>query len=184
MTFSQMHKNDYCSRFDSCVVEMLRDLKLQPLQQRRLESRLVMMYKIVRGMVPAINADEVFIPIRNKRQIKSKSHQDCYSLNIISKYALNYLECYKVPASNTDQHKNSYFVKTTSDWNCLSDTHIRAETVNSFKTAVHTYVTSQYVAHTSTVNVPEVIPPFNIYRYRYRPACGCEMRQLSGRQTK
>ena len=80
-------KNDYCSRFDGCVHEMLQDLKLQPLQQRRLESRLVMMYKIVRGMVPAINADEVFIPIRNKRQIKTKSHQDCYSTNIISKYA-------------------------------------------------------------------------------------------------
>ena len=136
-------KNDFCSRFDGCVREMLQDLKLQPLQQRRLESRLVMMYKIVRGMVPAINADEVFIPIRNKRQIKPKSHQDCYSTNIISKYALNNSECYKVPASNTDQYKNSYFVKTTSDWNCLSDTHIRAETVNSFKTAVHTYVTSQ-----------------------------------------
>ena len=39
---------------------MLQDLKLQPLQLQRLESRLVMMYKIVRGMVPAINADEVF----------------------------------------------------------------------------------------------------------------------------
>ena len=77
-------KNDYCSRFDGCVREMLQDLKLQPLQQRRLESRLVMMYKIVRGMVPAINADEVFIPIRNKRQIKPKSHQDCCSTNIIS----------------------------------------------------------------------------------------------------
>ena len=62
---------------------------------------------------------------------------------LISKYALNNSECYKVPASNTDQHKNSYFVKTTSDWNFLLDTHIRAETVNSFKTAVHTYVTRQ-----------------------------------------
>ena len=90
---------------------MLRDLKLQPLQQRRLESKLVMMYKIVSGMVPAISADEVFIPFTDKRQIKPKSHQDCYSSNIVSKYALNILECYKVPASNTDQHKNSYFVK-------------------------------------------------------------------------
>ena len=98
-----------------------------------------MMYQIVRGMVSAINADVVFIRTsRNKRQIKPKSHQDCYSSNIISKYALNNSEWYKVPASNTDQHKNSYFVKTTSDWNCLSDTHIRAETVNGFKTAVDT----------------------------------------------
>ena len=102
-----------------------------------------MIYKIVRGMVPEINADEVFIPIRNKREIKPKSHQDCYSSNIISKSDLNNSECYKVPVSNTDQHKNSYFVKTTSDWNCISDTHIRAETINSFRTAVHTNVTSQ-----------------------------------------
>ena len=68
------------------------------------------MYKIVRGMVPAINAYEVFIPIRNKRQIKPKAHQDYYSSNIISKYTLNNSECYEVPASNTDQHKNYYFV--------------------------------------------------------------------------
>ena len=91
-------------------------------------------------MVPAINADEVFIPIWNKRQIKPKAHQDYYSSSInISKYTLNNSECYKVPASNRQINiKNSYFVKTTSDWNCLSDTHIRTETVNSFKTAVHT----------------------------------------------
>ena len=125
-------KNDYCSRFDGFVREMLPGLKLQPLQQRRLESRLVILYTILRDMVPAINADEVFFPLRNKRQIKPKSHQDCYSSNIISKYALNNSECYKVPASNTNQHKKSYFVKTTSDWNCLSDTQIRAGTVNSF----------------------------------------------------
>ena len=141
-----------------------------------------MMYKIVRGMVPAINADEVFIPIRNIRQIKSKSHQDCYSSNIISKYALIIRSAIKYQRQTQINIKNSYFVKTTSDWNCLSDTHIRAETVNSFKTAVHTYVTSQYVAHTSVVNVPEVALPFNIYRYR--PAGRCEMWQLSGPPTK
>ena len=103
-----------------------------------------MLYKIVRGMVPAINADEVFIPIRNKRQIRAKKkHQDYYTSNFVNKYTQNNSECYKVPESNTDQFRNSFFVKTTSDWNCLSDDHIRAETVNSFKTAVHSYVTSQ-----------------------------------------
>ena len=40
---------------------MLEDLKLPILQQRRLETRLVMLYKVV---VPAINADEFLIPIR------------------------------------------------------------------------------------------------------------------------
>ena len=133
---------------------MLLVQKLQSLQQRRLEPKLVIMYKIVRVMVPAINSDEVFIPIRNKRQKKAKTHQDYFPSNIISKYTLNNSECYKVPASNTDQHKNSYFVKTTSNWNCLSGIHIHAETVNSFKTAVHTYAASQKVAPTPAVNVP------------------------------
>ena len=102
-----------------------------------------MLNKIVRGMVPAINVDEVLIPIRNKRQIKAKTHQDCYTSNFVDRYTLNNSECFKVPPSNTEQFKNSYFVKSVSDWNCLPDIHIRAETVNSFKTAVHTYVTCQ-----------------------------------------
>ena len=33
-----------------------------------------MYYKVVRGMVPAINADELLIPIRNKRNIKPRVH--------------------------------------------------------------------------------------------------------------
>ena len=69
-------KNDYCSRFDGCVREMLRDLKLQPLQQRPLESRLVMMYKIVRGMVPAIKADEVFINSEYDQEIPQSQTAD------------------------------------------------------------------------------------------------------------
>ena len=36
-------KNDYKSRFEGCVTSMLEDLKL-PKQQRRLETRLVMLY--------------------------------------------------------------------------------------------------------------------------------------------
>ena len=40
---------------------MLEDLKLPTLQQQRLEPRLVMLYKVVRDTVPAINADEFLI---------------------------------------------------------------------------------------------------------------------------
>ena len=65
-------KDDYKSRFEGCVTSKLEDLKLQILQQRRLETRLVMLYKVERGMVPAINADKFLIPNRNKRHIKSK----------------------------------------------------------------------------------------------------------------
>ena len=78
-----------------------------------------------------------------KDKSEQKKHKDYYTSNFVNKYTQNNSECYKVPESNTDQFRNSFFVKTTSDWNCLSDDHIRAETVNSFKTAVHSYVTSQ-----------------------------------------
>ena len=97
------------------------------------------LYKIVRGMVPAINAVEVFVPIRSKRQSRAKKkkkkkkkqkHQDCYTSNFVNRYIQNNSECYKVPESKTDQFR--IFLKTTSDWNCFSDDHIRAETVNSF----------------------------------------------------
>ena len=98
-TFIRKH---YYTWSAGCVKEMLEDLKLPPLQQRRLESRLVMLFKIVRGMVQAINADKVFTLIRNKRFIKSRNYQDCQTSSIVAKYTLNNSECYKNPPSYTD----------------------------------------------------------------------------------
>ena len=69
---------------------MLEDLKLPILQQRRLETRLVMLYKVVRGMVPAINADEFLIPIRNKRHIKPRVQSDFHTTNIVEKFSTNH----------------------------------------------------------------------------------------------
>ena len=130
-------KNDYKSRFEGCVMSMLEDLKLPILQQRRLETRLVMLYKVVRGMVPAINADEFLIPIRNKRHIKPRVQSDFHTTNIVKKFSTNHSECFKIPDSHTEQYKNSFFVRTVSEWNQLEESHIRAETVNSFREAVH-----------------------------------------------
>ena len=130
-------KNDYKSRFEGCVTSMLEDLKLPTLQQRRLESRLVMLYKVVRGMVPAINADEFLIPLRNKRNIKPRLCSDFQTTNFVQRYSVNHTECFKIPESKSDQFKNSFFVRTVSDWNQLEECQIRAETVNSFRQAVH-----------------------------------------------
>ena len=116
---------------------MLEDLKLPILQQRRLETRLVMLYKVVRGMVPAINADEFLIPIRNKRNIKPRVQSDFQTTNIVEKFSTNHLECFKISDSHTEQYRNSFFVRTVSKWNQLEESHIRAETVNRFREAVH-----------------------------------------------
>ena len=88
-------KNDYKSRFEGCVTSMLEDLKLPILQRRRLETKLVMLYKVVRGMVPAINADEFLIPIRNKRHIKPRVQSDFHTTNIVEKFSTNHSECFQ-----------------------------------------------------------------------------------------
>ena len=116
---------------------MLEELKLPILQQRRLETRLVMLYKVVRGLVPAINADEFLIPIRNKRNIKPRVQSDFHTTNIVEKFSTNHSECFKIPNAHTEQYRNSFFVRTVSEWNQLEESHIRAEIVNSFREAVH-----------------------------------------------
>ena len=83
-------KNYYKSRFEGCVTSMLEDLKLPTLQQRRLESRLVMLYKVVRGTVPASNADEFLIPLRNKRNVKPRVQTDFQTTNFVQRYSVNH----------------------------------------------------------------------------------------------
>ena len=42
---------DYKSRAEGCMTRMLRELELQPLQERRRNNRLQFMYKVVEGLV-------------------------------------------------------------------------------------------------------------------------------------
>ena len=48
-------KRDYKNREEGCVTQMLNDLDLPSLQQRREFNKLVFLFKIAGGMVPAIN---------------------------------------------------------------------------------------------------------------------------------
>ncbi|KAH3884071.1 hypothetical protein DPMN_008043 [Dreissena polymorpha] len=50
--------NNYKSKEEGCVTNMLPTFKLNSLQDRRVYNRLVMLYKITRGMVPAVDPDE------------------------------------------------------------------------------------------------------------------------------
>ena len=88
-------------------------------------------------ILPAINADEFLIPIRNKRNIKPRVQSDFQTTNIVEKFSTNLSECFKIPDSHTEQYRNSFFVRTVSEWNQLEESHIRAETVNSFREVIH-----------------------------------------------
>ena len=58
-------KKDYRSREDGCVTNILRDLDLPSLQQRREFNKLVFLFKIAGGMVPAINPEDYLKPHKN-----------------------------------------------------------------------------------------------------------------------
>ena len=56
-TFIQFYKEP-----EACVTQMLETLEPSSLEQRRIFNRLVLMYKVVEGLVPAIPADDYWNP--------------------------------------------------------------------------------------------------------------------------
>ena len=94
----------------------------------------------VRGdfLGPPRSTDKTTLIIKVSKGAKTPRVQsDFQPTNIVEKFSTNHSECFKIPDSYTEQYKNSFFVRTVSEWNQLEESHIRAETVNSFREAVH-----------------------------------------------
>ena len=113
---------DYRSRDPGSMTNMLKELELPTLQQRRKENRLGFLYKISRDEVPAIPSEAYLTPVRNKRRVKAKNFENCVSSNFVTRHQLLHENCYKPIAGNTVIYNNSYFPRTISEWNQLSDT--------------------------------------------------------------
>ena len=79
---------------------ILENLKWESLKKRRRDSRLILLYKGLKGAA-CIPTDDLIPPIRC-----SKNHQ-----------ALTF----QTPATRTDIYKGSFFPQTIRDWNALSD---------------------------------------------------------------
>ena len=109
-----------------------------------------MLYKVVRGMVPAINADEFLIPIRNKRNIKPRVQSDFKTTNIVEKFSTNHSECFKIPDTHTEQYRNSFFVRTVSGTNWKRVTSAQRQLTASEKLSIS--ATNFYSAHTAVVD--------------------------------
>ena len=60
------------------------DLPLTPLQSRRKEKRLIFLFNIQKGTVPAIPKDYYLKPIKPKRQVRAKT--DCVSTNFVQRH--------------------------------------------------------------------------------------------------
>jgi len=129
---------DYKSRDTGCVTKMLHDLNLPPLQARRKQQRLTMLYKIAESRVPALPPEKFLTPVpKARRKIIPKVFAGFETTNIVAKHAVNNSRGFKIPENKgSEQYLSSFFVRTILDWNQLEETTIQAKTVAAFSTAV------------------------------------------------
>ena len=122
---------DYRSRDPGSITNMLLELDLPTLQSRRKNNRLTFLFKISKGLVPAIPRDKYLTPIRTKRKIRAKTFKDCVSVNLVERHQNLNENSYELPPAKSKLHRNSYFPKTIAEWNQLEG--ITADTVEGFK---------------------------------------------------
>ena len=96
-----------------CVTNMLRDLGLQSLQDRRKQQRLTF-FKIVRGLTPTTLANEFLTPINSKRLIKLRNPMDFKTTNIVADHARNNSQSYRVDPTKTAVYRYSFFSPRTT----------------------------------------------------------------------
>ena len=118
------------------MTNMLDDLDLPSLEERRHQQRLAFLYKVVKGQVPAINIDHYLRAQKPKRTIRAKQFEDFVKKNIVERSVCNNNQCFKHLPAQTEQFRNSFFVRTTHDWNILSDNIVNCDTVESFRTLI------------------------------------------------
>ena len=110
-------KNKYHHR--SSVTDMLADLQWKPLQERRKEARLIMLFKVINNKIALDNSQ--LIPLN------STSTRNTHDLS------------YQIPYCRT-QYRQQSFPLTIKDWNSLYQDAMSAGTVESFRTHLtHTF---------------------------------------------
>ena len=57
---AKLIKQNYCTRDPGCVTAMLKDLQLPKLKERRRQLRLTFLFKVVKGLVPAMPPENFF----------------------------------------------------------------------------------------------------------------------------
>ena len=129
-------KRDYRSRERGCITKMRKELELETLEERRQSLCLILMYKVVEGLVPALPTDAFVTFSKCKRQIKPKTFEDCVTINPVEKHKTNNTKCLNIPNSRTAQYKNSFSVDTVKRWNHLSDTVACSKSLKAFKTTL------------------------------------------------
>ncbi|KAK7103646.1 hypothetical protein V1264_018511 [Littorina saxatilis] len=124
---------NYRDRNPGCVSEMLSRLQLPPLQERRKQQRLTFLFKVVRGLVPAVPPEKFIQQQKSKRQVKQRVNKDFTSSATVRNITRNNSQCFTVECTKTPVYKYSFFTRTVIDWNNLDDNTIQSSTVNEFR---------------------------------------------------
>ena len=115
---------------------MREDLELVTLEERRLSLRLILMYKVVERLVPALPTDNFVKLARPKRNIKAKYFEDHITSNIVEKRTCNNTKGLELPDYKKQQYQHSFFVDTVIHWNHLPNSVVHANSLEAFKTAL------------------------------------------------
>ena len=88
-------------------------------------------------MLPSLPPETYLAPIKNKRKIIPKKFKDCVSKNLVETFGTTNDRSFQIPTNyGSEQYKNSFFIKTITEWNGLAS-HIMivtAKSLDSFKT--------------------------------------------------
>ena len=68
--------------------------------------------KVVEGLVPAINSEGYLKPQKPKRRIKPRTYENFKSVNLVEEHSLNHDMGYEIEQCQSEQLKNSFFIKT------------------------------------------------------------------------
>ena len=95
---------------------MMNELGWKPLNERRKEQRLVLLFKIVNDLVA--------IPADNTIEYNQRPSRTSNSKQI------------KVPSATTEIYKHSFVPITVKDWNTLTESAVSRKTVEGFKAVI------------------------------------------------
>ena len=107
-----------CRDWQSSYNVILEQLNMPNLEARRTYHRLVMFYKITRNLV------NVNLIIKPANRIGRNDHERKVT----------------IPFAKTDYYKNSFYVRTSKDWNMLPRNVINSTSISTFKTLLKTHL--------------------------------------------
>ena len=107
-----------CRDWQTSYNVILEQLNMPNLEARRTYHRLVMFYKITRNLV------NVNLIIKPANRIGRNDHER----KVI------------IPFAKTDYYKNSFYVRTSKDWNMLPRNVINSTSISTFKTLLKTHL--------------------------------------------